>query len=67
MKKSVLDDEYAPRCEGIRCGMKQDCLLYTDRNNPNARVKANTLRKNWESLNIPCEVSQQYFGVPEDA
>ena len=50
---SILDD-YAPRCRDERCEVKSSCLLYLDRDNPNARVTAHTLRQNWESHKIPC-------------
>lgn len=39
-----LDDNYAPRCRDERCEVKSSCPLYLDRDNPNARVTAHTLR-----------------------
>ncbi len=59
-------DDYSPRCKDERCEVKHSCPLYTDRNNPNARIKADTLRLNWESHQIPCKFHQQYFGVLVD-
>jgi hypothetical protein len=59
-------DDYAPRCRDERCEVKATCPLYLDRDNPNARVKAHTLRQNWESHKIPCLVRQKYFGVVLD-
>lgn len=60
-------DEFSPRCKDERCQVRYTCLLYLDRDNPSARVRANkTLRKNWESHNLPCEFHQQYFGVLVD-
>jgi hypothetical protein len=55
-------DEYAPRCGGMRCEIKDDCPLYLDRDNANARRYAKTLRLQWESLQIHCVARQQYFG-----
>jgi len=61
-----LDDNYAPRCKDERCEVKATCPLYLDRDNPNARVTAHTLRQRWESHKIPCMARQKYFGVVLD-
>lgn len=60
-------DEYTPRCFDQCCEVKHDCFLWQDRLNPKIRATARSLRKNWESHKIPCEVNQQLFGteVPE--
>ena len=58
-------DEYTPRCNDERCDVRGGCFLWLDRNNPLARASAKTLRKNWESHRIPCEVNQQLFGLSE--
>ena len=55
-------DEYTPRCLDERCEVKQSCFLWTDRHNPQARATARSLRKNWESHKIPCEIHQHLFG-----
>lgn len=44
-----LDDNYAPRCRDERCEVKSSCPLYLDRDNPNARVTAHTLRQRCDS------------------
>lgn len=56
-------DEYAPRCNDEICEVKSTCILYLDRDNPKAKVRAGTLRQNWESHKIPCRARQDYFGV----
>lgn len=61
-----LDDNYAPRCKDERCEVKATCPLYLDRDNPNARLTADTLRQRWESHKIPCLARQKYFGVVLD-
>lgn len=58
-----LDDNYAPRCRDERCEVKATCPLYLDRDNPNARVTAHTLRMNFESHKVQCTRSKEYFGV----
>lgn len=55
-------DDYAPRCRDERCQVKAACQLYLDRDNPQARVTANTLRQHWESHSIPCVAQMEYFG-----
>lgn len=57
-----LNDEYAPRCRDDRCEVRSTCPLFLDRNNPRARLTADTLRQNWESHKIPCLARQNYFG-----
>lgn len=37
-------DIYTVRCFDVKCDVKGECILWVDRNNPNARCRANTLR-----------------------
>ena len=65
LQRSKLD-EYTPRCQDSRCEVRANCALWLGRDDPEARVHAKTLRKNWESFKIPCVVSQEILGVSAD-
>ena len=52
-------DEYAQRCFDDRCECKTDCPLWTDRDNPKARIKAMTLRHGNECHDEQCRKAKE--------